>query len=100
LAYFGTVPPSAVGLKHRAPPSWQPEPGDYAVSVNFVMGRPHVIADGAGGSRAVDLHEFGYFRFFEPVTRIGYSIDVYHLTAEDVAAWAAARPAQAGRPRR
>ncbi len=45
LAYFGTVDPAAVGIHFREPPS-TPQPGLYAISVNFVMGRPHVILDG------------------------------------------------------
>ena len=88
LAYFGTVIPSRVGIEATAPPSWFPEPGWHAVSVNFVQGRPHAIRDANGDRTQVGLEEFGYFRFFEPVARIGYSIDVYHLTEQDVARYA------------
>jgi hypothetical protein len=37
--------------------------------------------------RSADFGEFGYFRDFEPVARVGYSIDVYHVTAEDISRW-------------
>jgi 4-amino-4-deoxy-L-arabinose transferase-like glycosyltransferase len=83
LAYFGTVPAETLGIRYNAPPSWQPQPGWYAVSVNFVMGRPHLVREPDGTSRGVDLNEFGYFREFEPVARLGHSIDVYHVRAPD-----------------
>jgi hypothetical protein len=87
LAYFGTVPPELVGIDYTLPPGRTPEtaatwslpPGWYAVSVNYVMGRPHVIHQPDGGSHGVGLDEFGYFREHQPVARLGYSIDVYHI---------------------
>lgn len=91
LAYFGTLPPESLGLKYENPPTKQPRPGWHAVSVNFVMGRPHWTRDGHGGIRSVYPGEdFSYFRFFEPTHRIGASIDVYHLTEADVRHWRAA----------
>ena len=84
LAYFGMMPPSAMGIDYQIPPSWRPRPGWYAVSVNFAYGRPHTICNPDGIRRSADFEEFGYFRRFTPVARIGYSIDVYHLTDEDV----------------
>ena len=88
LAYFGTVIPSRVGIEASAPPSRFPQPGWHAVSVNFVQGRPHAIRDANGDRTQVGIEEFGYFRFFQPIARIGYSIDVYHLTEQDVARYA------------
>ena len=85
LAYFGTVVPSRIGVNATPLPSRFPQPGWHAVSVNFVHGRPHAIRDQNGDRTQVGIGEFGYFRFFEPVARIGYSIDVYHLTDRDVA---------------
>ena len=85
LAYFGTLPPESLGLRYQNPPTKQPRPGWHAVSVNFVMGRPHWTRDGRGGIRAVYPGEdFSYFRFFEPKYRIGASIDLYHLTDADL----------------
>jgi hypothetical protein len=43
------------------------------------MGRPHLLAEPDGTPRASDLNEFAYFQQFEPVARLGYSIDVYHI---------------------
>jgi hypothetical protein len=43
------------------------------------MGRPHLIHTPDGRDPPVDLNEFAYFQQFEPVARLGYSIDVYHI---------------------
>lgn len=87
LAYFGTFPPAELGIRYHLPPSRSPLPGWYAVSVNFVQGRPHSVRESNGNIRSVDVYEFVYFQFFRPVARIGYSIDVYHLSPLDVARW-------------
>ncbi|MEX2285668.1 MAG: glycosyltransferase family 39 protein [Planctomycetaceae bacterium] len=79
LAYFGTVPPASLGIRYHVAPSRIPKPGWHAVSVNFVQGRPHWLREPDGTIRPVDFDEFGYFRAFEPVARIGYSIWVYHI---------------------
>jgi hypothetical protein len=92
LAYFGAVPPAALGIDYRIPPSRHPEPGRYAVSVNFLKGRPHWVRTPEGEIRPVDIGEFAYFSVLdvEPVAHIGYSIDVYEITERDVARWQAA----------
>ena len=87
LAYFGTFPPSEMGIRYHLPPSRAPLPGWYAVSVNFVQGRPHTVCEPDGHVRSVDLYEFGYFQFFKPVASIGYSIDLYYLSPADVGRW-------------
>ena len=84
LAYFGMVPPGSYGINYELPRPRSPAPGVYAISVNFVQGRPHTIRKPDGEIRPVDIDEFGYFRFFKPKTRIGASINVYELTGEDV----------------
>lgn len=87
LAYFGTLPPEALGIRYTPPPGGAPQPGWYAVSVNFVMGRPHVIHDGQGGHRAVNIAEYAYFSQFEPHVHLGASIDLFHITPHDVRRW-------------
>lgn len=82
--YFGTVPPSLLGLENPFPPSRQPKPGLYLISVNFVMGRPHAAWQPDQTRRAIDFQEFSYFRQFEPAGHAGYSIDIYRLTADDI----------------
>lgn len=91
LAYYGTLPPSAWGIHYHLPPSGIPQPGWYAVSVNYVMGRPHLVRQPDDTMRAIGLDEYGYFRFFTPVARIGYAIDLYHLQQSDIQRWYAAQ---------
>ncbi len=86
LAYFGTVPPTALGIRYQIPPAI-PQPGRFAVSVNFEQGRPHWVRTPAGKIQPVNIGQFEYFGFFQPVARIGYSIDVFELTERDVAEW-------------
>jgi hypothetical protein len=90
LAYFGSISPTSYDLQYETPTSFYPTPGWNAISVNFVMGRPHSMRLQDGEVRAVNIDEFGYFRFFEPTAKLGESIDVYHLSAGDVARWRAA----------
>lgn len=84
LAYFGMVPPREYGIAYDLPPGHQPQPGRYAISANFVQGRPHTIRDPEGKIRSAGLDEFGYFRFFKPKVRIGASIDIYEISLADV----------------
>jgi hypothetical protein len=98
LAYFGTVPPSALGIAYHIPPSRSPQRGRFAVSVNFEQGRPHWLRTPRNEIRPVDIGEFGYFPYFKPIARIGESIDVFEITEDDVAAWrSAVREAARGR---
>jgi hypothetical protein len=97
LAYFGTVPPAALGIRYEIPPANIPHPGRFAVSVNFEQGRPHWVRTPAGQIQPVDIGQFEYFGFFRPVARIGYSIDVFELTQRDIAEWHK-QMAQAPRP--
>jgi hypothetical protein len=87
LAYFGMVPPARLGFNYQIPPSFKQVhaagglPGGwYAVSVNFVQGRPHTIRDANDESRAAGAYEFIYFQRLVPVARIGWSIYVYKVS--------------------
>lgn len=57
-----------------------PHPGWYAVSVNAIRGWLGNSLIEARGSLA---NKYEYFRAFEPVERIGYSIYIYHITLEE-----------------
>jgi hypothetical protein len=91
LAYFGTVPPAALGIPYSIAPANMPQPGRFAVSVNFEQGRPHWVRTPDNKIQPVNIGQFEYFGFFQPVARIGYSIDVFELTQRDVADWHAKR---------
>ncbi|MEZ6068230.1 MAG: glycosyltransferase family 39 protein [Planctomycetaceae bacterium] len=79
LVYFGTLPAETQGIRYTLPPGWKPTAGWHAISVNYVMGRPHLLREPDGTSRAADLGEYSWCRQFEPVTNLGGSIDVYHI---------------------
>ncbi|HBH54308.1 MAG TPA: hypothetical protein DDY91_20685 [Planctomycetaceae bacterium] len=85
LAYFGMIPPGEVGINYLLPPSanqvagGRPPAGWYAISVNFVLGRPHTIRNPDGSIRGVGYQEFGYFRTMKPVITLGGSLDLYFV---------------------
>lgn len=83
IAYFGQVDPRSVGIDSQGPPPRELLPGLYLVSVNFVMGRPGLVRDKDGQMRAVDIEEFGGFRHMAPIEHIGYSMELYRVTASE-----------------
>ncbi len=87
IAYFGSLPPGELGMHYAIPPGHNPVPGSYAVSVNYAYGRPHVVFDEQGRPRAVGIEEFGYFRAFPVVRRIGASILIYQIRPTDMLRW-------------
>jgi hypothetical protein len=91
LGYFGSIRPGTIGLKYRLPPAGHPEPGTYAVSISLVMGRPDALVDESGDVHTAGLDEYGYFRAFNPVATLGYSIEVYRISPLDVLEWNASR---------
>lgn len=92
LAYFGTYPPAKLGIKYDLPPSRAPKPGWYAISVNYLRGRPHILREADGRARPADFGEFAYFDYFQPGEKVGYTLYVYHLSEEDIDRfWASAR---------
>jgi hypothetical protein len=70
-------------------------PGYFAVSATVLYGLPWRFYDPAPPDlvpeaaapvwSASEFDAFGYFRRFEPIKKIGYSIYVYHLDEDDVA---------------
>lgn len=84
LVYFGTLWPERLGINDTVPSGADLRPGWYAVSVNYVMGRPHLVHLPDGGSRPTGYQEFASFRERQPVRTLGGSIDVYHLTEDDI----------------
>jgi hypothetical protein len=62
------------------------EPGLYAVSASLVRGLPWRVYDnGRLMPYSAWIDAFGYFRTLKPIERIGDSIFVYRVTAEDAA---------------
>jgi hypothetical protein len=101
LAYFHFLDPGIVGLEYQLPPlgpgdepeakatdskrpaQLGPQPGYYAVCVNFLRGITFSAPNGQGGWTWIGRHDaFTYFQYFRPIARAGYSIYIYHITPE------------------
>jgi hypothetical protein len=97
VAYFGSYSPTDVGIagelppmvpplqrdQHRPPRELGPQPGWYAISVNFLRGYRFFVVDPQGEWIMLTEPHLTYFRRLRPVARAGYSIYVYHLTPDD-----------------
>jgi len=97
LGYFGHVDPRVYGLDFTLPPT-VPTPGLCAVSANFLGGYPYAITYAGPRILGVRQGAWSWFDRLEPVARIGRSIYVFDVTADDVARLGAAgsAPAAAG----
>lgn len=77
----------------EGPPS-RLEPGLYAISASFVRGLPYAIYDPSmrvanlypgWDSRRSSIPAYTYFQTLTPIKKVGYSIFVYRVSAEDAA---------------
>gem|GEM_PF-429972 len=84
LAYFGSAVPTDWGIASTPLPPELPEAGCYAVSVNFVMGRPHVVRN-RERLIAINFAQYSYFRQLQPTATVGESIYVYEVSSQDAA---------------
>ena len=90
LAYYGNVDPRYVGIDFRLPPVRLEasvlvpplSPGWYAISVNFLRGYPYRSYDGNGRQQWLPAHGLSQFQRLRPVSMAGYSIYIFHITAE------------------
>jgi dolichyl-phosphate-mannose-protein mannosyltransferase len=96
LAYYNFVDPCVIGIEFALPPfgppgrcpedadkgqAHGPQPGYFAVSVNYVRGSSLLPTwDGRGKLVAIPPEGYGYFRRFRPIAKAGYSIFIYHIT--------------------
>ncbi len=94
LAYFGHFDPRFAGVEFQLTPTKAElefngldslKTGWHAVSVSLLRGFGWpVVPDGNGGSVNITPSDYQYFLSIEPTTRIGYSINVYHLDEADI----------------
>jgi len=84
LGYFGHVDPRVYDIDYTLPPN-VPTPGLCAVSANFLGGYPYAITYAGPRILGVKAGAWSWFDRLEPVARIGSSIYVFDVTAEDVA---------------
>lgn len=98
LAYFGYVDPRVVGIEFTLPPygpvrvtdfsaphadTLGPRPGWHAVSVSLLRGCRYPIPNDNGTTVYIDDSYFEYFLQCKPVTRAGYSINIYYLELDE-----------------
>ena len=70
VAYWGSYPLNLTKIpSNEMPPANNPQPGWYALSVNYIYNREK---------------QYRYFLNFEPVATAGYSIYIYHITQDDI----------------
>jgi hypothetical protein len=60
-----------------------PQPGWFAISVCHLAGEPAESHWGRASDAYQNDPSRSYFRYFEPVDRVGYSMNIYHVTRED-----------------
>lgn len=94
FAYFGRYDPRHLDIEYTLPPQgltpadWAtspklgPQPGHYAVSVNFMRGVSFPAQDGQGRMHLIPPREYEYFLRFQPIAKAGYSIYIYRITSE------------------
>jgi hypothetical protein len=68
VAYWGSYPLELTTIPSKKTPPNNPQPGWYALSVNYLYDREK---------------QYRYFLNLKPVTSAGYSIYIYHITLED-----------------
>ena len=100
LAYYGSVPPTLAGIDFEIPPTWPlndilasvgnsdslsigPPAGWYAVSGSLLVGADGRVLDNRGRSLPVTTPCFRWLLAFEPVTVLGGSIFVFHVTESE-----------------
>ncbi len=89
LAYFGTAPPRAYGIRHQPLPTF---PGSVSASAELL---PERIGKTLLAISVVHLHgvylreptDYHWLAARSPVARIGYSIHVYDITEDADAHW-------------
>jgi hypothetical protein len=91
LGYFGHVDPLIYGIKFSLPSS-KPKKGLCAVSANFLAGYPYAITYAGERILWVRAGAWSWFDRLRPVARVGRSIYLFDVTADDVRRLGSASP--------
>jgi hypothetical protein len=65
--------------------NWRPESGWYAISVNFVAGKPAMSVDSEGKIIWYPQDTWAFFQHLEPVVVVGRTIWIYEVSEYDAA---------------
>lgn len=83
LGYFGRVDPKIYGIDYELAKK-EVEKGFYAISVNFLVGRPYyLLKKNLNGLLYVDLNYFKNYRLLKPLDVIGHTIHIFDLNGKD-----------------
>ena len=84
LGYFGRVDPRIYGIDYTLAKK-EIEKGIYAISVNFLVGRPYyLLKENSKELQYVDLDYFKRYRFLEPTDVLGNTIYVFYCDGTSV----------------
>jgi hypothetical protein len=79
LGYFGRVDPEIYGIKYTLAGS-ELEHGVYAISVNFLVGRPYyLLKDNPKELLYVGLDYFKKYRLLKPIKIINNTIYIFNV---------------------
>jgi len=79
LGYFGRVDPRIYGINYELAKR-EPEKGIYAISVNFLVGKPYYLLKNSPKELLyVDLDYFKNYRSLKPLDVIGHTIYIFNV---------------------
>ncbi|MBI3783451.1 MAG: hypothetical protein HY270_08615, partial [Deltaproteobacteria bacterium] len=93
LGYFGHVDPYLYGIDFAFPSTGKMVPGRCAVSANFLAGAAYTVTYAGDNLPGVHPGVWAWFDKFQPVDRVGDSIYIFDISAEDIARVTGTAPA-------
>jgi hypothetical protein len=85
LGYFGRVDPAIYGINYSLAGK-EPLEGVYAISINFLVGRPYyLLKENTHELLYIDINFFDRYRTLEPSAVIGNSIYIFDMRKKRVA---------------
>lgn len=83
LGYYGCVDPKLYRISYSLPP-FEPEPGLYAISANYLGGLPPVLTYMESSQLYAAPGYWSWFEDHQPVDRVGSSIFIFKISEQDV----------------
>ena len=84
LGYFGRVDPKIYGIDYTLAKR-EPEKGIYAISINYLVGRPYyLLKDDVKELIYADLDYYYAFRRHKPVDVIGHTIYIFEIVDDKI----------------
>jgi hypothetical protein len=83
LGYFGCVDPKLYGIKYTLAP-FEPKPGLYAISANYLSGLPPVLTYLESSSVYSPHGHWSWLDEFQPVARVGNSIYIFKIEPGEI----------------